>query len=72
MAVTVEDLKKTKHGDYIEASGLYYKILGVKAKGIELTDPFPYGSKAEGKWSSEFNDPFAKIDFEYWTIIKAD
>ena len=73
MAVTIKKIETLKR-DYIEASDLYYKVINLDTtkKQITLTAPFSQGSKATGKWTSTYNDKVAKIDHQYWNIIKAN
>lgn len=78
MAVNIQQLKTLKKGDYVEVSDdpyydvnpdhiLYYKVLGAKPTGLVLSDPFSKGSRAKGKWFSNFSP---HPDYDCWNIIK--
>ena len=72
MVVTIDEIERLKKGDYIEASGFYYKVIKIntKSKTLILTEPFSYGEKAIGKWASNYNNNISKIDHQNWDIIK--
>ena len=66
----VGQLKSLKPCDYIEASNLYYKVLGVQDDGLVLSNTFLYGHKAKGKWFCSFYSNSARIDWNNWSIIR--
>jgi len=66
----LKELKTLKRGDYIEASGLYYKVLEVKNSGLVLSDTFLRGGRARGRYFSSFYSEAARIDWNYWNIIR--
>ncbi len=70
--VTIKELRTLKPGDIIDATGLYYKVLGVTKKGLYLTDPFCKNQTPTGKWFSAFNSKFAQIIHIFWHIIRAN
>lgn len=70
---TIEELKTLKGGDFIEASGLYYKVIGLTKRGIYLSHPFSKGSTPRGGlWFSRFYSKAAQYDHPYWNIIRND
>jgi hypothetical protein len=72
IAEAIGQLKTLHKGDYIEASNLYYKVLGVKEDRIVLTDPFPKGSKPKGKFDYAFTDETLRYDIIHWNLIRQD
>jgi len=72
MVVTIGQIELLKQGDYIEASGLFYKVIKIntKSKTLTLTEPFSYGEKAIGRWTSNYNNNISAIDHQNWDIIK--
>jgi hypothetical protein len=70
---TVEELKTLRGGDFIEASGLYYKVIGLTKRGLYLSHPFAKGSTPrEGLWFSRFYSKAALCDHPHWNIVRAD
>ena len=70
---TLAELKTLKRKDFIEASGLYYKVFGVTKKGLCLSHPFSKGSTPrKGQWFTRFYSNAARYDHPYWNIIRAD
>ena len=72
IAEAIGQLKTLHKGDYIEASNLYYKVLGVTENDIVLTDPFPKGARAKGKWNYAFIDEALRYDIVHWNLIRQD
>ena len=72
MVVTIGEIESLRKGDYIEASGYYYRVIKIstKRKTLTLTEAFSYGEKAVGSWTSKYNNNLSKIDHQNWDIIK--
>ena len=72
MVMEIADLINLPQGDYIEASGLYYKILDHVENGIKLSDPFAKGSVASGEWVTKYDSSYLIEDILHWNHIPRD
>jgi len=72
MPITIKEVETLRKGDYIDASDFYYRVIRInyKSKFLTLTYPFERGGKAYGKSTFKYTDKVAKIDFQYWNIIR--
>ena len=71
----VQDVETLRRGDYIEASELYWKVLGIDTtkKQLTLTKTFARGEIPKGSLVVDnYTDDIAARDLPYWTIIRAN